>query len=54
MYKYLTIKRYFDGLINIELNFYNETNILVRTIRATFIKEKLPAFWTILRQYSYV
>ena len=54
MYKYLTMTKYFNGLINIELNFYNETTHQVRTLRVAFRKEKLPAFWSILRQYIYV
>lgn len=54
MYKYLTMKRYFNGLINIELSFYNETTNQVRTIQVAFRKEKLPAFWDIIRQYIYV
>ena len=53
-YKYLTMKKYFNGLINIELDFYNETTLQVRTIRVAFRKEKLPAFSAILRRYFYV
>jgi hypothetical protein len=48
------MKKYFNGLINIELDFYNETTHQVRTIRVAFRKEKMPAFSAILRRYFYV
>ncbi len=48
------MKKYFNGLINIELDFYNETTLQVRTIRVAFRKEKIPAFSAILRRYFYV
>ena len=52
-YKYLCMRKHFNGLINIELDFYNHTSHRVRTIQVAFEKDKYPQFLAILSQYFY-
>lgn len=38
MYHYLCMRKYYDGLINLELTFYNKTTHQVKNIKCSCIK----------------
>lgn len=51
MYHYLCMTKYYDGLINLELTFYNILDNTVKKIHVSFVKANWPKALLILNKH---